>query len=91
KVELHLHLAGAIRFETLLELSKSKGIPLGNATTVPELKKLLVTYTPKNLAAVLAAFEIFLPVVTDDLDAIERISYELCEDQAKEGVIYFEA
>ncbi|GMT26008.1 hypothetical protein PFISCL1PPCAC_17305, partial [Pristionchus fissidentatus] len=90
KVELHLHLYGSIRFETLLDLSKAKEIPMGNATTVPELKKLLVTDTPKNLAAVLQAFEIFLPVVTNDLDAMERIAYELCDDQAKQGVIYFE-
>ncbi|GMS78911.1 hypothetical protein PENTCL1PPCAC_1086, partial [Pristionchus entomophagus] len=91
KVELHLHLEGAIRFETLMDLSKAKGIPLGNATNVTELKKLLITDTPQTLAAVLEAFNIFLPVVTNDLDAIERIAYELCEDQAKEGVVYFEA
>ncbi|GMT26007.1 hypothetical protein PFISCL1PPCAC_17304 [Pristionchus fissidentatus] len=91
KIELHLHLDGSIRFETLLDLSKKKGIPMGNATTVPELKKLLITDTPKNLSAVLQAFEIFLPVITNDLDAMERIAYELCEDQAKQGVVYFEA
>ncbi|GMR49460.1 hypothetical protein PMAYCL1PPCAC_19655, partial [Pristionchus mayeri] len=91
KIELHLHLDGSIRFETLLDLSWQKGIPLGNATTVPELKKLLVTDTPKTLSDVLAVFGIYLPVVTDDLVAIERIAYELCEDQAKEGVVYFEA
>eukprot|EP00080_Pristionchus_pacificus_P005364 PDM65384.1 hypothetical protein PRIPAC_52326 [Pristionchus pacificus] len=91
KIELHLHLDGSIRFETLLDLSRQKRIPLRNATTVPELKKLLITDTPKNLSAVLAAFEIFLPVVTDDLVAIERIAYELCEDQAKQAVVYFEA
>ncbi|GMR49264.1 hypothetical protein PMAYCL1PPCAC_19459 [Pristionchus mayeri] len=91
KIELHLHLDGSVRYETLLDLSREKGIPLRNATTVPELKKLLITDTPKNLSAVLAAFEIFLPVVVDDLDAIERIAYELCEDQANEGVVYFEA
>ncbi|KAF8373808.1 hypothetical protein PRIPAC_80237 [Pristionchus pacificus] len=89
-VELHLHLYGAIRFETLLDLSRKRGLPMGNATTVAELKDLLVTDTPKNLAAVLRAFEIFLPVVKDDFEAIERVAYELCEDQAKEGVIYFE-
>lgn len=32
--------------------------------TVIDLQKLLITDTPKNLSAVLAAFEIFLPVVT---------------------------
>ena len=77
QVELHLHLDGAIRLETLLELSKygqatvilkidrcrTKGIPMGHATTVEEVKKLLVTHTPANLAAVLQAFEIFLPVI----------------------------
>ncbi|XP_077518262.1 adenosine deaminase-like isoform X2 [Amblyomma americanum] len=49
RVELHLHLDGSIRLETIWELARG------------------------------------------DLEAVERISYELCEDQAREGVAYFEA
>ncbi|PAV82923.1 hypothetical protein WR25_06346 [Diploscapter pachys] len=78
KIELHLHLDGAIRFTTILELAKKKGISLKGATTVEELKKVLVTHSPANLSKVLEAFLIFLPVVIGDLEAIERIAYELC-------------
>ncbi|PIC33858.1 hypothetical protein B9Z55_013690 [Caenorhabditis nigoni] len=90
KVELHLHLDGAVRFDTLLELSQQKGISLAGAKTVEELKKVLVTHEPANLSKVLEAFEIFLPVIRGDLSAIERVAYELCEDQHNNGVVYFE-
>ncbi|PIC33860.1 hypothetical protein B9Z55_013691 [Caenorhabditis nigoni] len=90
KVELHLHFEGAVRFETLLDLSRQKGIPLAGAKTVDELKKVLVTHQPADLAKVLEAFEIFLPVIRGDLTAIERMAYELCEDQHNNGVVYFE-
>uniref|UniRef100_A0A158P9E7 adenosine deaminase n=1 Tax=Angiostrongylus cantonensis TaxID=6313 RepID=A0A158P9E7_ANGCA len=82
QVELHLHLDGCIRFSTLLELSLARGTPLKGARTVEELKKVLVTNEPANLSKVLEAFDLFLPVV--------RIAYEMCEDQAANGVIYFE-
>ncbi|ETN82544.1 hypothetical protein NECAME_17681 [Necator americanus] len=91
KVELHLHLDGSIRFSTLLELSLAKGTPLKGAKTVEELKKVLITHEPANLSKVLEAFDLLLPVVRGDAAAIERIAYEMCEDQAANGVIYFEA
>ncbi|VDO62710.1 unnamed protein product [Heligmosomoides polygyrus] len=90
KVVLHLHLDGSIRFPTLLELSLAHGTPLKGAKTVEELKKVLITHEPANLSKVLEAFDLFLPVVRGDKVAIERIAYEMCEDQAANGVIYFE-
>ncbi|KHJ94461.1 hypothetical protein OESDEN_05605 [Oesophagostomum dentatum] len=90
KVELHVHFDGSIRFSTLLDLSLAKGTPLKGARTVEELKEVLITHEPANLSKVLEAFDLFLPVVRGDKDAIERIAYELCEDQAANGVIYFE-
>ncbi|TMS40071.1 hypothetical protein L596_006497 [Steinernema carpocapsae] len=90
KVELHLHLDGSIRYRTILDLAQAKHIDLKGAKTVEDVKKLVVTHTPASLSKVLAAFEIFLPCVTGDAEAIERIAYELCEDQAKNGVVYFE-
>lgn len=91
KVELHVHLDGAVRYDTLLYYSKEKNISIGDAKTVDELKKLLVTNKPANLSKVLSAFDLYLPVLAGDKDAIERVAYEMCEDQARNNVIYFEA
>uniref|UniRef100_A0AC34QAY4 Adenosine deaminase n=1 Tax=Panagrolaimus sp. JU765 TaxID=591449 RepID=A0AC34QAY4_9BILA len=91
KFELHIHLDGAIRFSTILELGLAKQIDLKGAKTVEELKEVLVSRKPASLAKVLEAFNIFLPCVIGDKDAIERIAYELCEDQSKNNVCYFEA
>ncbi|CAL2046239.1 unnamed protein product [Caenorhabditis brenneri] len=90
KVELHLHFEGAVRVETLFDIAKQKGVSLAGAKTVQELRKALETHEPANLAKVLEAFEIFLPIIKGDLVAIERMAYELCEDQHKNGVVYFE-
>ncbi|KAI6238142.1 A-deaminase domain-containing protein [Aphelenchoides fujianensis] len=85
KIQLHCHLDGCLRFQTILELANSKKIDLRGAKTVEDVKKLLVTTKPSSLAEVLAAFDIFLPVVIGDLVAIERIAYEMCEDMARDG------
>uniref|UniRef100_A0AC34G3A6 Adenosine deaminase n=1 Tax=Panagrolaimus sp. ES5 TaxID=591445 RepID=A0AC34G3A6_9BILA len=91
KIELHLHLDGAVRHSTLFELAQKKKIDLQGAKSVEDVKKLLVTHEPANLAKVLAAFDIFLPVIKNDAAALERVAYETCEDQSNAGVIYFEA
>ncbi|VDM20876.1 unnamed protein product [Wuchereria bancrofti] len=91
KVELHLHLDGAIRHQTLLDLSIEKKIDLKGVTTVDEVRDIVVTREPSNLSKMLEPFDLFLPVLAGDKDAIERIAYELCEDEAENGVIYFEA
>jgi adenosine deaminase len=91
KVELHLHLDGAVRHSTLLELAKEKNIDLKGAKTVEEVKNVLVSHDPANLSKVLEAFDLFLPCIAGDKDAVERIAYEHCETQANCGVIYFEA
>ncbi|CAD5221189.1 unnamed protein product [Bursaphelenchus okinawaensis] len=90
KLQLHYHLDGGLRYTTILELAQNKKIDLQGAKTVAELKKVLVTRKPATLADVLKAFAVFLPTVAGDLEAIERVAYEACEDQAKDGVIYFE-
>uniref|UniRef100_A0AC34RI43 Adenosine deaminase n=1 Tax=Panagrolaimus sp. JU765 TaxID=591449 RepID=A0AC34RI43_9BILA len=91
KFELHLHLDGAIRHATLLELAQQKKIDLKGAKTVEEVKRVVVSHEPANLSKVLSAFDLFLPCIIGDKDAIERVAYELCEDQAKNSVCYFEA
>uniref|UniRef100_A0A7E4ZZ20 Adenosine deaminase n=1 Tax=Panagrellus redivivus TaxID=6233 RepID=A0A7E4ZZ20_PANRE len=74
----------------MLEIAKQKNVSLYGATTVEELKKHVVISTPTTLAKMLEPFDHFLPLFKDNLEAIERIAYEQCQDQAARGVVYFE-
>uniref|UniRef100_G3MRV0 adenosine deaminase n=1 Tax=Amblyomma maculatum TaxID=34609 RepID=G3MRV0_AMBMU len=89
RVELHLHLDGSIRLETIWELAHKKHIDLG-CSSIAALRWRLQKVESSSLEDFLSRFAIFMPTVVGDLEAIERISYELCEDQAREGVAYFE-
>ncbi|XP_077518261.1 adenosine deaminase-like isoform X1 [Amblyomma americanum] len=90
RVELHLHLDGSIRLETIWELARKKKIDLG-VPSLAALRLKLIKVDSTTLKDFLDRFEVFMPTVVGDLEAVERISYELCEDQAREGVAYFEA
>uniref|UniRef100_A0A915DN44 adenosine deaminase n=1 Tax=Ditylenchus dipsaci TaxID=166011 RepID=A0A915DN44_9BILA len=81
---------GAIRHSTILHLANAKGIDLKGAKTVEQVKQVVCTHQPSNLSKVLAAFNIFVPCIVGDKQALERIAYELCEDQAHNSVVYFE-
>ncbi|XP_049516328.1 adenosine deaminase-like isoform X3 [Dermacentor silvarum] len=90
RVELHLHLDGSVRLETIWELAHKKKIDLG-CSSIAALRWRLQKVESSSLKDFLDRFAIFLPTIVGDLVAIERIAYELCEDQAREGVAYFEA
>ncbi|XP_049268412.1 adenosine deaminase isoform X2 [Rhipicephalus sanguineus] len=90
RVELHLHLDGSIRHETIWELAQKKRINLG-VKSLADLQTKLIKVDSTTLADFLDRFAVFMPTVVGDLEAVERISYELCEDQAREGAAYFEA
>ncbi|TSL61255.1 Adenosine deaminase [Bagarius yarrelli] len=89
QVELHVHLDGAIRIETLLDVAKRRGITLP-ATTVSEMIKLCTVDKPGTLTEFLNKFSQYMHIVAGDRDAIKRIAYEFVETKAKEGVIYVE-
>ncbi|XP_026187283.1 adenosine deaminase [Mastacembelus armatus] len=89
KVELHVHLDGAIRVKTILEVAKRRGIMLP-ANTVEEMKKIIILHKPATLTDFLAKFNIYMHVIAGDREAIKRIAFEFVEDKAKEGVIYVE-
>lgn len=88
KVELHIHLDGAVRLQTIWELSQQKGIHL--TSTLNELQDICVTKNPSTLENFLKPIAFYLPVIRGDPDAIERIAYEFCEDAAKEQLCYVE-
>uniref|UniRef100_A0A8D3DZ75 Adenosine deaminase n=1 Tax=Scophthalmus maximus TaxID=52904 RepID=A0A8D3DZ75_SCOMX len=89
QVELHVHLDGAIRVQTILDVAKSRGISLP-ANTVEELTSRIIVEEPATLTKFLGKFAEYMHVVAGDREAIKRIAYEFVEDKAKEGVIYVE-
>lgn len=91
RVELHIHLDGAIRHETIWELLKSKNIPLPGNGSLTTLKKNLSVRKPKDLCHFLEGFTTFFPIYIGNLEVIKRIALEFCEDEATHGVAYVEA
>ncbi|XP_067449339.1 adenosine deaminase [Thunnus thynnus] len=89
KVELHVHLDGAIRVQTILDVAKRRGITLP-ANTVEEMTQIIIVQKPATLTEFLGKFAEYMHVIAGDREAIKRIAYEFVEDKAKEGVIYVE-
>ncbi|KAG8002978.1 Adenosine deaminase [Nibea albiflora] len=89
KVELHVHLDGAIRVQTILDVAKRRGIRL-QADTAEAMTRNIILEEPATLTSFLGKFAEYMHVVAGDREAIKRIAYEFVEDKAKEGVIYVE-
>uniref|UniRef100_A0A8C3A306 Adenosine deaminase n=1 Tax=Cyclopterus lumpus TaxID=8103 RepID=A0A8C3A306_CYCLU len=89
QVELHVHLDGAIRVQTILDVAKRRGISLP-ANTVEGMTQIIILQQPATLTQFLGKFAEYMHVVAGDRAAIKRIAYEFVEDKAKEGVIYVE-
>lgn len=89
KIDLHLHLDGALRVETIAELARARGCPL--PTYDPCRLRRFVQVGPRcrSVREFLATFRYFYPLLSDG-EALERVAYELCETEAADGVVYFE-
>ena len=89
KVELHCHLDGSVRPETILDLGQSQKIDLP-ASNVDDLRKILqIGNNRGSLDDYLDRFPIILSVLQTP-DALERVAYELIEDISKENTRYIE-
>ncbi len=88
KTDLHVHLDGSLRLETLIELARDQGVELPSYTT-SGLTETLFKTSYNNLDEYLAGFAYTCPALRSP-EALERAAYELVLDNAAEGVRYLE-
>jgi adenosine deaminase len=89
KTDLHCHLDGSLRLDTVLDLARKQQVKLPTFDR-GELFGLL--YAGENVASLddyLKAFDITLSVMQTE-EALERSAYELAEDAHREHVRYLE-
>eukprot|EP00005_Dracoamoeba_jomungandri_P005902 CAMPEP_0174262382 /NCGR_PEP_ID=MMETSP0439-20130205/12941_1 /TAXON_ID=0 /ORGANISM="Stereomyxa ramosa, Strain Chinc5" /LENGTH=743 /DNA_ID=CAMNT_0015347079 /DNA_START=173 /DNA_END=2401 /DNA_ORIENTATION=- len=89
KAELHLHLDGSARIQTLIDLAKEQEVELPSFTKEGLGKLIYVDETCQSLVEYLRGFDITLKVLQKPY-AITRVMYEVCEDAVADGVRYLE-
>ena len=88
KAELHTHLDSALRPETMIELAREAKFAL--PTTDPDaLRRFMLVSDAGSLEDYLARFEYTIPLLQTP-EGIERVSYEMVEDAARDGLRYLE-
>jgi adenosine deaminase len=88
KAELHTHLDAALRPATMLELAREAGFELP-AQEPEALRRLMVVSDATSLEDYLERFEYTIPLLQTP-EAIERVSYEMVEDAARDNIRYLE-
>ena len=88
-VELHRHLDGNVRLETIIALCRQHGLHLPG-WAVEELRPHVQVDGPvSDVMTFIARFE-WLQQAMVNYDAVRRIAYENVEDAAQEGIDYIE-
>jgi len=88
-VELHRHLDGSIRLETILELADQHGIKLPAKTVAGLAPFVHIDKSAPGLMAFLERFE-HMTAVLVNADACRRVAYENVQDAWAEGIDYIE-
>jgi adenosine deaminase len=88
-IDLHRHLDGSIRLETILDLGNKHGIPLP-ASDIEGLRPHVQITDPRpDVMAFIEKFKYMICVLAD-YDACRRVAYENVEDAFLEGIDYIE-
>ncbi len=89
KVDLHLHLDGALIPEVAYELAKERKLPCAEWSFEQLYKEMVIGEGLDSLYEYLKRFEIPIAIMQDE-EALERSAYELMKNLAGQGIIYSE-
>ena len=94
-IDLHRHLDGAVRLQTILDLGKQHNLPLPSweiEDLRPHVQVTGSTEGSETMPGVMAFISKFkwMTEVLVDLDACRRIAYENVQDAQQEGIDYVE-
>jgi adenosine deaminase len=88
KAELHVHLDGSLRPETMIDLAREARVPLPSYEAEP-LRRFMLVDDATNLEDYLHRFDLTIPLLQTPA-AIERVAYEMVEDAARDNLRYLE-
>jgi adenosine deaminase len=89
KIDLHRHLEGSLRLETVVELARKHGVDLPSYD-IEQLRPLVqATYDPPDFNRYLDKFNVLRRIYSAQ-QAIERVAYEAVADAAGDNVRYLE-
>ena len=88
KTDLHMHLDGSVRLSTLIELARESDIKLPSYTE-SGLRETVFKNDYKDLDDYLKGFA-YTTAVMQTKENLERIAFEVAEDNQNEGVRYIE-
>src|SRR5919109_3008999 len=88
KAELHTHLDAALRPETMIELARGARFELP-VRQPAQLRRFMRVDDAANLEDYLRRFDYTIPLL-QSAEAIERVSYEMVEDAARDNIRYLE-
>jgi adenosine deaminase len=89
KTEIHCHLEGAVRTQTIIDIAREYGLQIPSYEVKELDRHVKVRDQLHDLHAVLEAFGIFQNSITSP-DVVERIAWELFEDAARQNIKLFE-
>lgn len=89
KIELHCHLDGSLRIETIIDIAQKEGIQLPSFDKDELQKELIAPLECESLDEYLKRFS--LPnLVMQSKESLKRITFELFENATRENVKYLE-
>lgn len=89
KTDLHCHFDGSVRIDSLIELSRRRGVKLFSYEKDVLMTHMKYGHVRASLEEYLAGFEPIIASIQEKED-IERTFYEICEDAARENVWHLE-